>query len=122
MEASAHGLLRWQPSSSAILVVRSPCQLKETIRARNIQSPGAWRLPASLRIFSSSSASSGWRACSSFGMISSPFPIRRLGLVLMYTAFEERSNRMDLPLRQACSHTDGLLAYSNLRSTYAHSP
>jgi len=33
--------------------VRSPRQLKETIRARKIQSPGAWRLPASLWTFRS---------------------------------------------------------------------
>jgi hypothetical protein len=38
----------WQPSCSAMLAVRSPCQLRETTRARKIQSPGAWRLPASL--------------------------------------------------------------------------
>jgi hypothetical protein len=81
-------VLGWQPSTSATLVVRSPCQLEGTIRTRDIQSPGAWRLPASLRIFPSSSASSGARAYSSFGMISSPFPIRRLGHVLMYTAFD----------------------------------
>src|SRR5215211_2406876 len=48
-------VLGWQPSFSAILAVRSPCQLKEMMRARKIQSPGAWRLPASLRIFRSSS-------------------------------------------------------------------
>ena len=35
------------------------------------QSPGAWRLPASLWIFLCSSASSGWRAQSSFGTITS---------------------------------------------------
>src|SRR5215210_6013284 len=42
------------------------------ILARKIQSPGAWRLAASLWIFLCSSASSGWRAQSSFGKFSSP--------------------------------------------------
>jgi hypothetical protein len=55
-------VLGWHPSSSAILVVRSPRQLREIIRALVIQSPGAWRLPASLRIFRSSSLSWGARA------------------------------------------------------------
>src|SRR5215208_4245232 len=57
---------------------------------RKIQSPGAWRLPASLRIFGSSSMFWGARACSSFGTISS-LPARRSSHALMYTAFEERS-------------------------------
>ncbi len=83
-------VLGWHPSSSAILVVRSPCQLSEMIRALVIQSPGAWRLPASLRIFRSSPGSSGVRARSSFGMVFS-FPGRRFGHALIYTAFEKRS-------------------------------
>jgi hypothetical protein len=65
-------VLGWQLISSAILAVRSPCQLKEMILARKIQSPGAWRLPTSLWIFFCSSASSGWRAQSSFGTFTSP--------------------------------------------------
>jgi hypothetical protein len=60
----------WQPSSSAILAVRTPCQLKEMMRALAIQSPGAWRLRASLRILYSSSAFWGARARSSYGIVS----------------------------------------------------
>src|SRR5215212_805034 len=60
------------------------------MRARKIQSPGAWRLPASLRIFRFSSMFWGARARSSFGTISS-LPARRSSHTLMYTAFEERS-------------------------------
>jgi hypothetical protein len=82
-------ILGYQPSSSAILAVRSPFQLRETMRARKIQSPGAWRLPANLWTLRPSSASSGARAVSSFGMILS-FPGRRFGHKLMCTAFEER--------------------------------
>src|SRR5215211_1709100 len=63
------------------------------MRARKIQSPGAWRLPASLRIFRSSSMFWGARACSSFGTISS-LPARRSSHALMYTAFEERSTSL----------------------------
>lgn len=85
-------VLGWQPSSSAILAVRSPRQLKEMIRARKIQSPGAWRLPASLRILRSSSVSSGARALSSFGTVFS-LPTWRFDHALMYTAFEERSTK-----------------------------
>src|SRR5215211_4134821 len=70
------------------------------MRARKIQSPGAWRLPASLRIFRSSSMFWGARACSSFGTISS-LPARRSSHALMYTAFEERSTRQRMRFRSA---------------------
>jgi hypothetical protein len=45
---------------------------RDGLLPRKIQSPGAWRLPASLWIFLCSSASSGWRAQSSFGTFTSP--------------------------------------------------
>ena len=47
-------------------------ELRAIIRARIIQSAGAWRLRASLRTFRSSTASSGARARRSFGTYSSP--------------------------------------------------
>ena len=67
-------VLGWQPSSSAILAVRSPCQLRKTMRARKVQSAGAWRLPANLRIFDTSAGSSGTLARRSFGIAFS-FPV-----------------------------------------------
>jgi hypothetical protein len=48
--------------------VRTPSQLATIIFARITHSAGACRDPASLRIFRSSSASAGARACSNFGM------------------------------------------------------
>src|SRR6266496_1688039 len=57
----------WQPSRSAIWVVRRPSQLWAIIRARRIQSPGAWRAPASLRMVRSSAGSTGGRANSRTG-------------------------------------------------------
>src|SRR5262249_20157731 len=44
-----------------------PSQLSETIRARPIQSAGACRAPASLRIFTASPSSRGTRARKNFG-------------------------------------------------------
>ena len=52
----------WQWSSAAIWLVRAPAQLRVIIRARAIQSPGAWRLTASLRTARSSAGSWGGRA------------------------------------------------------------
>ena len=93
MDALADRLWVAPQSSEAICVVRSsPSQLRAIIRALFIQSPGAWRLSASLRTFRSSSASSGARARSSFGTVFS-FPGRRSCYALVYSAFEERSNR-----------------------------
>jgi hypothetical protein len=57
----------WQPSWSAIWVVPRPSQLWAIIRARRIQSPGACRAPASLRMVRSSAASIGGRANSRTG-------------------------------------------------------
>jgi hypothetical protein len=51
----------WQWSSAAIWPVRAPSQLQLIIWARAIQSPGAWRLAASLRTARSSAGSSGGR-------------------------------------------------------------
>jgi hypothetical protein len=48
---------------------RIPSQDNAMIRARRIQSAGACRAPASLRILRSSTASIGGRANSSFGMV-----------------------------------------------------
>src|SRR5215218_2969160 len=45
------------------------------MRARKIQSPGAWRLPASLRIFGSSSMFSGVRGRAVVSARSPPFPL-----------------------------------------------
>ena len=61
----------WHPNSWAISVVRSPSQLRAIIRARTIQSPGAWRLWESRRIWRSSTSSWGSRACRSFGIVAS---------------------------------------------------
>src|SRR6266508_2309954 len=61
----------WQPSWSAIWVVRRPSQLWAIIRARRIQSPGACRAPASLRMVRSSAASTGGRANSRTGTAAS---------------------------------------------------
>jgi hypothetical protein len=57
----------WQWSSAAIWLVRAPSQLRVIIRARAIQSPGAWRLVASLRTARSSAGSWGGRADSRLG-------------------------------------------------------
>jgi len=57
------------PSAAAMAGTRSPSQDKAMICARRIQSAGACRAPASLRIRRSSTASSGGRANSSFGMV-----------------------------------------------------
>src|SRR5918911_2296650 len=54
--------------------VRTPFQLPTIIRARWIQSPGAWRLPASLRTWCSSIVSRGGRARSNFGIVDSSQP------------------------------------------------
>src|SRR3954453_20548362 len=48
---------------------RSPSQDNAMICARRIQSAGACRAPASLRILRSSTASTGGRANNSFGMV-----------------------------------------------------
>src|SRR5437762_6555136 len=52
----------WQPTSAAIPGTPSPSQLSATIRARSIQSAGACRAPASLRICLASLPSCGARA------------------------------------------------------------
>jgi len=57
----------WQPTSAAIAGTVIPSQLSVTIRARSIQSPGACRAPASLRIFLASLSSYGARALEYFG-------------------------------------------------------
>src|SRR5215467_5477503 len=58
----------WQPIPAAIVGTASPSQLSAMIRARSIQSAGACRAPASLRIFLTSSSSRGARALKNFGM------------------------------------------------------
>jgi hypothetical protein len=60
-------LLGWQPISAAIAGTASPSQLSATIRARSLQSAGACRAPASLRIFLLSLSSSGGRALKNSG-------------------------------------------------------
>ncbi len=65
-QRTAFGL---QPSASAMAGTRSPSQDNAIICARRIQSAGACRAPASLRILRSSAASSGGRANNSFGMV-----------------------------------------------------
>jgi hypothetical protein len=66
-------------------------QLKKTMQALAIQSPGACRLRASLRIFCSSSTSVACgRVAVSAGSFS--FAVPRFGHASMYTAFEKRSN------------------------------
>src|SRR5512142_295005 len=57
----------WQPTLAAIAATSSPSQLSATIRARSIQSAGACRAPASLRIFLASLSSCGARALKYFG-------------------------------------------------------
>jgi hypothetical protein len=52
----------WQPTRAAIAGTASPSQLSATIWARSIQSAGACRAPASLRIFLASLSSCGARA------------------------------------------------------------
>jgi hypothetical protein len=47
MEALSYGL-RMAAELLGYVGGAQPCQLRETTRARKIQSPGAWRLPASL--------------------------------------------------------------------------
>ena len=56
-------------SAAAIAGTRIPFQDREIICARRIQSAGACRAPASLRILRSSTTSTGGRANSSFGMV-----------------------------------------------------
>jgi hypothetical protein len=85
----------WQWSSAAIWLVRAPSQLRVIIRARAIQSPGAWRLAASLRTARSSAASWGGRADSRVGTGS---PGRRQEATkpttpIIYSQIEERSTR-----------------------------
>ena len=58
----------WQPALAAIAGTARPSQLSATIRARSLQSAGACRAPASLRIFLASLSSSGGRALKNFGM------------------------------------------------------
>ena len=89
----------WQPSWSAIWVVPRPSQLWAIIRARRIQSPGACRAPASLRMVRSSAASSGGRANSRTGTAAPPrrAPSRnRLCGHTTYTPIEERSTSHSL--------------------------
>ena len=57
----------WQPISATIAGTASPSQLSAIIRARSIQSAGACRAPASLRIFLASLSSCGARALKYFG-------------------------------------------------------
>src|SRR6266516_2660993 len=64
----------WQPTSAAIPPTPSPSQLSVIIRARSIQSAGACRAPASLRICLASLSSSGGRALKNFGTdLASPY-------------------------------------------------
>jgi len=56
----------------AITGTPSPSQLSATIRARSIQSAGAFRAPASLRTFRSSPSSRGGRALRIFGTALTP--------------------------------------------------
>ena len=60
-------LFSWQPTLAAIAATSSPSQLSAMIRARSIQSAGACRAPASLRIFLASPSSCGMRALKYFG-------------------------------------------------------
>lgn len=79
----------------AISEVRSPCQLKEMMRALVIQSPGAWRLPASLQrpfVPLRHLWVRGLAAALSARSFLLP-PFERFGHALMYTLFEERSIR-----------------------------
>ncbi len=73
-----------------MVLVRSPSQLATTILARITQSAGACRDPATLRIFRSSSASAGGRACNSFGM-TDRLPTSIPPTEAIYTPKEERS-------------------------------
>ena len=57
----------WQPIWAAIAGTASPSQLRAMIWARSIQSAGACRAPASLRIFLTSLSSSGTRALKYLG-------------------------------------------------------
>jgi hypothetical protein len=56
-----------RPVLAAIAGTASPSQLSVMIRARSIQSAGACRAPASLRIFLASLSSCGARALKYFG-------------------------------------------------------
>jgi hypothetical protein len=76
LELDHHSLVRyrlpttvfwWQPISAAIAGTPSPSQLSAMIRARSIQSAGACRPPANLRIFLASPSSCGARALKYFG-------------------------------------------------------
>jgi len=60
-------LVSWQPAPAAIGGTARPSQLSARIRARSIQSAGARRASASLRIFLLSLSSSGGRALKNFG-------------------------------------------------------
>src|SRR6266508_4590455 len=84
----------WQPSCWAIWVVRRPSQLWVIIWARRIQSPGAWRAPASLRMVRASAGSTGGRANSRTGT-AAPSSARSITQPLCehttYTHIEERS-------------------------------
>src|SRR6266545_2710976 len=84
----------WQPNWWAIWVVRRPSQLWAIIWARRIQSPGACRAPASLRMVCSSAGSTGGRANSRTGTADSP-SARSIAQLLprhaTYTHIEERS-------------------------------
>jgi hypothetical protein len=67
-------LFGWQPSCPAIAGTVSPSQLSAIMRARSIQSAGACRAPASLRIFLLSLSSNGGRALTNFGAeLASPY-------------------------------------------------
>ena len=97
----------WQWSSAAIWLVRAPSQLRVIIRARAIQSPGAWRLVASLRTARSSAGSWGGRADSRLGTGS---PGRwqeatKPTTPIIYSQIEERSTRyLRVSWMVACSN------------------
>src|SRR5215208_25524 len=89
------------------------------MRARIIQSAGAWRLLASLRTLCSSAVSCGARACSNLGISSLLSPMVA-ALELIYTSFEERSSsggllEWDMWARIDRNRLPRLLKYASIR-------